>query len=327
MQFGFSPVQSQATFDAMLRQARLAESLGFNALWVHEHHSLGMLYPCPLMALTVLAGQTCRIALGTNVLLLPLYHPLRVAEDAAMVDVLSGGRLILGLGGGYAPDEFRAFGVSLSERGRRMQEGLRLIRAVWTHDPVTMHGALFHLEKFSLFPKPIQQPAPPLYVGAVAPAAIRRSAHLGDQFLIGATPSIDEIRERIVIYHQTLCELGQDPTQKAITLNRVVCVVKDQAAKEQAQRFFTERLLRSYDSWGHQDVTKLDDPSRLHEEVSRQRCIIGDASECIELIQQYADLGVRHIACLMNFGDPELAVVEESMHRFAEQVMPHCTGM
>lgn len=327
MQFGFSPVQSQPTFDVMLRQAVLAESLGFDALWVHEHHSLGMIYPSPLMSLSALAGQTHRIALGTNILLLPLYHPLRVAEDAAMLDVLSDGRLILGLGGGYAADEFQAFGVSLSERGRRMCEGLTLIRAVWTQDPVTLHGTHFQLQNFSLFPKPRQQPSPPIYVGAVAAAAIRRAARLGDQFLIGVTPSMGEIRERIAIYYRVLRELGTDPMQKHIALNRVVHVVKDRGSKEQAQRFFTERLLRVYDRWGHRDVTGLGHLSRLHEEMSRQRFIIGEASECIERIQQYADLGVRHLACLMNFGDPELMAVEDSMRRFAEQVMPHCVAL
>ena len=117
------------------------------------------------------------------------------------------------------------------------------------------------------------------------------------------------------------------PAQKAITLNRVVHVVKDRGAKEQAQRFFTERLLRFYDGWGHQDVTKLNDTSRVYETVSHQRFIIGEPAECIELMQQYADLGIRHLACLMNFGEPELPAVEDSMRRFAEQVIPHCTTM
>src|SRR5438309_2105515 len=96
MRFGFSPTQAGARFDAMCAQASLAETLGFDVIWAHEHHSGGSTYPSPLMTLPVLAGVTKRIELGTNMLLLPLHHPLRVAEDAAMVDVMSGGRLRLG---------------------------------------------------------------------------------------------------------------------------------------------------------------------------------------------------------------------------------------
>lgn len=130
MRFGFSPTQADPTFEPMLQQAKLAESLGFDTLWVHEHHSQAMTYPSPLMTLAVLAPHTQRVTLGTNMVLLPLYHPLRVAEEAAMVDVMSGGRLILGVSAGYAPDEYQAFGISRSDRGKRMRQGLTLIRAV-----------------------------------------------------------------------------------------------------------------------------------------------------------------------------------------------------
>jgi alkanesulfonate monooxygenase SsuD/methylene tetrahydromethanopterin reductase-like flavin-dependent oxidoreductase (luciferase family) len=97
MRFGLAPVQSQPRFDAMLQQGMLAESLDFDMLWLQEHHSAGAMYPAPLMAL---AGRTQRIGLGTNMLLLPLYHPLRVAEEGAMVDALSGGCLRLGISAG-----------------------------------------------------------------------------------------------------------------------------------------------------------------------------------------------------------------------------------
>jgi hypothetical protein len=153
MNFGFAPVQSQPRFEALRRQAALAEAHGFDTLWAHEHHVGGTIYPCPLMTLAAVAESTRRIRLGTNMLLLPLYHPLRVAQEAAMLDVLSGGRLILGVSAGYAADEFHAFGVPLGERGRRMREGVALIRAVWTDDAVTREGASFALSDFSLFPR------------------------------------------------------------------------------------------------------------------------------------------------------------------------------
>jgi alkanesulfonate monooxygenase SsuD/methylene tetrahydromethanopterin reductase-like flavin-dependent oxidoreductase (luciferase family) len=120
-----------------------------------------MMYPAPLMTLAILARGTRRIRLGTNMLLLPLHHPLRVAEEAAMVDACSAGRLVLGVSAGYARDEFDAFGVDPAERGRRMEEGLALIWAVWTRDPVTLSGAQCRLETYLLFPAPVQKPHPP----------------------------------------------------------------------------------------------------------------------------------------------------------------------
>lgn len=327
MRFGFSPTQAFPTYEPMIEQCKLAESLGFDTLWVHEHHSQAMMYPAPLMALAVLAHHTQRVALGTNMVLLPLYHPLRVAEEAAMVDVLSGGRLILGLSAGYADDEYQAFGVSRRERGHRMEEGLCLIRTVWTQDPVTLQGDQFLLENFSLFPKPLQQPSPPIYVGALADAAIRRAARLGDGYVLSAGSTLEQIRERVPFYQNAVRDLGHEPADKPIAINRVMHVTRDRAAKRQAQQFFAEHLLHLYDSWGHEDVQQLDARARGFEETSRQHLIIGEASECIDLIHEYAELGIDHIACLMNFGAPELSAVEASMRRFAEDVMPHCASL
>jgi Luciferase-like monooxygenase len=152
LRFGLSPIQSEGRFDAMLQQAALAEALGYDVLWAHEHHSGGMIYPSPLMTLAVLASATKRIGLGTNMLLLPLHHPLRVAEDGAIVDVLSGVRLRLGVGAGYSPTDLQAFVVPEGDRARRMREGLALIRAVWAGEHVSLENGLSQLTDFTLFP-------------------------------------------------------------------------------------------------------------------------------------------------------------------------------
>jgi alkanesulfonate monooxygenase SsuD/methylene tetrahydromethanopterin reductase-like flavin-dependent oxidoreductase (luciferase family) len=323
MRFGFAPVQSQPRFDAMFQQARLAESLGFHMLWAHEHHSQGMMYPAPLVALAALAGHTQRIGLGTNMLLLPLYHPLRVAEEGAMVDALSGGRLRLGVSAGYSPVDLQAFDVPANERGRRMREGLQLIRAVWTGAYEALGDRFPHLRGYTLFPKPVQQPAPPIYVGATVDAAVRRAARLGNEFLISATQPIGDIPRILGVYHEALRQLGRDPATKVTVLNRLVHVVPDRAAKQTAVQFFGERFLQLYDTWGHQNVTGLGNAARSLAEVSQEHFIIGEAAECIELIAQYAALGIGEICCFMNFGGPDLAAVERSMRLFAEQVM-HC---
>lgn len=322
MKFGFAPVQSEPRFQAMIAQARLAEELGFDTLWVHEHHSQSMMYPDPLMALAVLAPHT-RVRLGTNMLLLPEWHPLRVAEEGAMVDVLSEGRLILGVAAGYAKDEFAAFGVDRKERGRRMEEGLRLIRAVWTQAEVHLETAQARLDGYSIFPRPIQRPAPPIYVGALADVAIRRAARLGDGYLLSAGSTIEEIRGRISVYEAAVRELGQAPAEKQpLTVNRVVHVAGSRRERDAAVRFLAECFLSVYDRWGHDDIRQLGVQERADEETARQHFIIGEPSECVEQILQYEALGIRHIVCAMNFGKLPLDLVDASLRRFGAEVLP-----
>src|SRR5499426_3820069 len=108
MKIGLSPLQGQASFEETLRECERAEATGFDSIWLGEHHNNPVLYPAPLIGLTAVASRTRSIRLGTGVLLLPLYHPVMVAEEGAMVDMISGGSLILGIGAGYAPEEFAA---------------------------------------------------------------------------------------------------------------------------------------------------------------------------------------------------------------------------
>lgn len=322
MKFGFSPIQSEPRYDAMIEQAKLAESLGFDNLWTHEHHSQAMMYPDPLMALAVVAPHTRTIRLGTNMLLLPEWHPLRVAEEGAMVDVLSEGRLVLGVAAGYAADEFAAFGVSLRERGTRMEEGLTLIRRVWTEDTVTLAGTTYELDGYSLFPRPIQDP-PPIYVGALADKPIRRAARLADGYVLSAGSTITEVADRIPVYLRAVVDAGFSPDDKLpLAVNRVVHVVDSRAKREEAVSWFASNFLSYYGRWGHADIAKLDSQERALEETARQHFIIGEPAECIEQIEHYENLGIGQLACLMNFGKPDREVVEGSMRLFSERVMP-----
>src|SRR5437899_676206 len=156
LEIGLSPLQGQATFDETLRECEQAKSAGFSSIWLGEHHNHPLLYPAPLIALSAVASRTRSIRLGTGVLLLPLYHPVTVAEEAAMVDVISGGRLILGIGAGYAPEEFATFGFSIKERGSRLEESAALLERLWTEENVTHRGRHYQLDKVTVVPRPLQ---------------------------------------------------------------------------------------------------------------------------------------------------------------------------
>src|SRR5712691_5253512 len=162
MKLGLSPLQV-GDFEETIRQCVDAEAAGFESIWLGEHHNNPVLSPAPLLRLAAIAARTRSVRLGTGVLLLPLYHPLAMAEEAATVDVISGGRLILGLGVGYAPEEFAAFGVPLKERGSRMDEAVALIHRLWSEEKVTHDGRHFHLANATVAPRPVQKPRPPIW--------------------------------------------------------------------------------------------------------------------------------------------------------------------
>ena len=322
MKFSLAPVQSLNRFDKLKQQAILAESLGFEGLWAHEHHSEGMMYPSPLMVLSILASKTKTIKLGTNMLLLSLHHPVRVAEEGAMVDSLSNGRLRLGVSAGYSEIDLKAFNVDPKDRGKKMEEGLKIIRTLWSKEHIDIDDEFTHLTDFSVFPPTVQKPSPPIYVGATCNTAIRRAARLGDEFLISATQRISDIPRILEVYKSQLNELGKDFADKSTTINRLVHVVENSTQKEWAKEFFGNALLSLYDSWGHSNITELDSKERVLDEVCEQNFVIGEPEECVEKVKEYIDLGIGEIACLMNFGGPDLDKVERSMKLLSEKVMP-----
>jgi alkanesulfonate monooxygenase SsuD/methylene tetrahydromethanopterin reductase-like flavin-dependent oxidoreductase (luciferase family) len=158
----------QDTLDLMV----YAEKLGFDSVWVGEEHfySLGIC-PSPQLFLTALARETTRLRLGTSVSVLPLENPLRKAEDYAMLDLLSGGRLNFGVGKGGYPKRLEGFGVPRTEIRARYEEALEIIERAWTRESFSYEGQFWQLPELSLSPKPLQKPHPPIYRGLASPEA------------------------------------------------------------------------------------------------------------------------------------------------------------
>ncbi|GAA4978700.1 LLM class flavin-dependent oxidoreductase [Yinghuangia aomiensis] len=196
-----------AVYRAKLEQIALAEALGIDDIWVGEHHFVddGWL-PSPLTAAAAIAAVTNRVGIGTNALLPALHHPIRLAEDAAVVDNISGGRLLLGVALGYRAREFEAFGVPHRERAGRLEEAITIMRRCWTESAFSHTGRHFAFEDVRCTPTPVQRPIP-IWIGAAeAPAALRRAATMGDGWLSGGAPR-PEARAR---YLDLLGELGRD---------------------------------------------------------------------------------------------------------------------
>lgn len=168
-----------------LREIELAEDLGYSHVWLSEHHLVEDGYlPAPLVVAAAIASRTSHLQIGTNILLLPLYHPLRLAEDVAVLDLVSDGRFTLGVGGGYVEFEFENFGVQRRQRPSLMEEGIAILRQAWDEGKVDHQG-----ERWKVGPRPFS-PQPerriPIFFGANSEAAVRRGARLGDGYLATA---------------------------------------------------------------------------------------------------------------------------------------------
>jgi probable F420-dependent oxidoreductase len=186
LKFGLTSINVGATSypEALLNLAQAAETAGFDSLWAGEHIILAessTRMPAtirllnPLLALTFVAAHTRTIRLGTGVLLLPQHQPLILAKELATLDVLSGGRLMIGIGVGWSEEEYQALGVPFRERGARADEYLAAMRAIWSEEKPAYHGQFVSFQGVQAYPHPVQQPTPPIITGGRAPAVIRRT--------------------------------------------------------------------------------------------------------------------------------------------------------
>jgi probable F420-dependent oxidoreductase len=321
MKIGLSPLQGQVSFDETLRECARAEEAGFDSVWLGEHHNNPILHPAPLIGLAAIASRTRRISLGTGVLLLPLYHPLMVAEEGAMVDMISGGRLILGIGAGYAPEEFAAFGCSLKERGSRLEEGASLLRRLWTEENVTHHGKHYSLDNAAVAPRPVQRPRPPIWFGAWAEPAIHRAARLGDVWFVGPSANLGEILPCARMYQKAREEQGNG--EGAIALFRYLFVARNsQEAIAAAGGPFIQAFERMYFRWPH-PVVKRPAGQLTIERLAEDRIILGDPKTCIDQIRRFQDeLDVKHLVCRFSVPGIPRRSCEMSFQLFAREVMP-----
>jgi alkanesulfonate monooxygenase SsuD/methylene tetrahydromethanopterin reductase-like flavin-dependent oxidoreductase (luciferase family) len=220
MRFGLScelrnPAQwrrtTAAVYEDVIEHLVAAEAIGFDAADFVEHHFVDDGYnPSPLLAAAAVASRTKRMRVATNIALLPLYDPVRFAEDTVVLDAISGGRLDVGVGLGYRPIEFTGYRIDLKTRASRADEAIQIVRRLWRDDAVTFHGRHFHLDGVRVTPRPTQQPNPPLFIGGFSAAGIRRAARYGDGYTgLGDKAGYDA-------YLAELLALGKDPTQARV---------------------------------------------------------------------------------------------------------------
>lgn len=220
-----------------------AEELGFDFGVVPQHRFTAGYPLSPWVALGAIAARTSTLRLGTNIMLLPLDHPLDVAEEIGTVDQISGGRVFLGAGLGYRSYEYDALQLPFHERGARMSECLEILRGVWENERFSYHGKHFDFDDVHVVPRPMQQPRPPIWVGANSQPGIRRAARLADGWMAGFADRLPDL-ERSVAGYRDLARAAGRPGE--VCLLRLVGIGTDRAEVERTWLPGVVEMLRGY---------------------------------------------------------------------------------
>jgi alkanesulfonate monooxygenase SsuD/methylene tetrahydromethanopterin reductase-like flavin-dependent oxidoreductase (luciferase family) len=322
---------SQEIYDRGTEITQAAEELGFHNMWLAEHHfsTYGYLSR-PLMYALHLANKTRCIRVGTAVIVVPLHHPLIIAEEIATADLLSGGRLDIGLGRGYQHYEFERLGQELGESRERWEEAVDILLLAFSGRPFRYDGKYYQIPGTSVFPQPQQQPHPPIWVTAQSPESVEATVKRGFHLLSGGFGvSIDRLREFRQRYDELLAEYK--PAQRLhVGTQRPVYVTDSdadaRAAVEQARwnMRVTLSLRHNYarvENGRAIPVPFDNEPST--DDLLERFMVIGTPDTCIRQIRRLQEaMGIDHFNCSFWFGDLEQRQILRSMRLFATAVMP-----
>jgi alkanesulfonate monooxygenase SsuD/methylene tetrahydromethanopterin reductase-like flavin-dependent oxidoreductase (luciferase family) len=286
-----------------VEQVRLARSLGFDSIWSGEHHATEGYHYFPLLGmLQRLAAEAEGMEIGTNIVLLPLHNPVEIAEIAAFLDVLTGGKFRLGLGLGYRHEEFAIFGVPFKDRVGRLSEGAQIIRRLCSEDRVTHRGRHWQLENVTIRPRPVQRPGVPILLAGQVPAAIARAARLGDGFCMVPLPRLEEASEQVAHFARTRNSAALPASGHIVRLYEVACASDAETALRRAAPFLLAKYA-AYASWGLPGLAL--DQGRSPEQQLRQladgRFGVGDPASVAEALIAQHRIGVTHVSMRMSW--------------------------
>jgi probable F420-dependent oxidoreductase len=323
LQVGFIPTEGGHYFKDALEEVVRGEDLGFHSVWMEEHHSVVNHYwPSPLPVLAGFATRTSRVRLGTDILVAPFYHPVRLAEDAALIDVMSGGRFVLGVAIGYKPDEFALYGAELEKRGARFEEQLAIIKGLWTGEASAFKGRFYQIEG-TLEPKPVAKPHPPIWIGGWGDITLRRAATLADNWIPGPTADLPRLLNGKKQFLSNRAAAGRTAAITEWPLTRDVIIAEtDKEARELAERHIMVSYRKEYaGGWKHPfiDASIATDLEGL----MKQRFLIGGPDQVRKALEPFVtEYGLTHLICRLFFpGMPHRHIMRE-LELIAKEVMP-----
>jgi alkanesulfonate monooxygenase SsuD/methylene tetrahydromethanopterin reductase-like flavin-dependent oxidoreductase (luciferase family) len=321
-------------FETILQQVELLEELGYDTVWFSEHHCAGYSFGNPCVIAAAAAMRTKRIRIGTGVSLLPLHHPIMLAEQYGMLDVLSNGRLEYGVGRGYLLQEYDWLKVPLEESHTRYREAAEFIIKAWTEPgPISFHGKHFDVDNYQYFPPPVQRPHPPIYASASGTVesytwAASKGLNLGTALFV---PDREGIARNIELYRRTLAEHGFDPASREVcAITQMYCApTKAEAVRDGGDyatnyyRFFTALSAQA----------RVDSVPGFFKEIRGEdldkddRVLLGDPADLIPRINNMADtLGVDLLLMEVAQGRAPNDKVFKALELFGREVLPHVQG-
>ena len=276
-----------------------AEALGFESLWVQERIIGGVNSLEPINLLCYVAALTDKIKLGTSVLVASTRNPIMLAKELTTLDHLSNGRLIVGIGLGGRIEQYHLFGAPPDHRGRFFMECLGVLKSLWEQPHAHFEGSYWNLAGEQMYPKPIQTPHPPIWIGGIHPNVLRRSAKYGDGWMGNGNSSTSQFLSQVEILKQALDEEGRDPNNFQISKRVYIAVDNDEAtAKRRMADYF----------WSHYGVT---------EERAGEVSISGNPERCVELLSDVINAGAQMLMLNPAYDYPE------QMEILADEVIPN----
>ena len=286
----------------LVKQAQFAEKQGYDSIWLPENHFGANAIPDPLTLLAAIAGGTNKIRLGTTSYLLTLRNPLQAAEQVAVLDQLSRGRLILGVGRGYAPDMLKAYHVPPAQKRRIFSWALEIMKDAWSGEPVTLDDN--EENAVVVYPQPFQKPWPPLWVAAFGPKALAQAGKLGLPYLCSPMESLETLRGNFEVHRAEVEAAGLD-LPEVVPLMRSVFVSEDQALLKKVK---------------HEIQSKTENARLKTDEGVEDWVIIGEPNYVRDRIHQYQEeLGMNYlVATRVRVSGIESKIMEESILLLAD---------
>jgi alkanesulfonate monooxygenase SsuD/methylene tetrahydromethanopterin reductase-like flavin-dependent oxidoreductase (luciferase family) len=307
--------RSSFGYNDLLEQAALAEELGFDSIAVGERHFYRDGFADLWTALAALGARTNELTVASNVLILPLYHPIHVAERMANLDRLTDGRTMFGLAVGYRERELESFGVPMDKRGSWFAETVEVLKRLLRGDRFDHAGDAYSFEDGFIAPTPVQEPHPPLLGGGGGSVALKRAAYRCDGFTASSDPP-GQLTETLEQYRTTVDEAGGDPTEAtvAVMLNGYVAESTETARDALDPSLFD--LLDKYAEWGNPHAER---PS--WEDVADE-IVAGPPAQVTERLAAYEELGVDHVFFRLQFPGMNQETALAGIEQLGTEVLP-----
>jgi alkanesulfonate monooxygenase SsuD/methylene tetrahydromethanopterin reductase-like flavin-dependent oxidoreductase (luciferase family) len=302
-----------------MEQIALVDRLGLDLVWFSEHHFVDDGYlPNFVPVAAAAAALTSHIRIGTDIALAPFAHPLRLAEDMGILDQLSGGRMELGLGLGYAPHEFAAFGMPRSHRVSYTEELLAVLRLAWTGDAFSFHGKRYSFDGVRITPQPVQAGGPPLWLASTSPASVERAVRFDTNVLPQGITAVvlDPWRAK-------MREAGRDPEAYRVGIIRSVLVTDDPERDWPPVRAAERYRMKVYG--GFAEAAGLAGQGMFDPTADRlpQRIIVGDVAHCVEQLSEFVTkYGLTDVVTWGAVPGIQPAALTPMIERFAAEVVP-----